>query len=55
MGNAKTYQRQRSNGKERRTHASWAKETFATDESSVGGKKKSIPPKITSIIASQGH
>jgi hypothetical protein len=55
MGNAKTYWRQRSNGKETRTHASWAKKTFPTDESSVGGKKKSIPPKITSKIASHGY
>jgi hypothetical protein len=55
MGKAKTYRRDRSNGKEGRTNASWTKETFPTDESSVGGKKKSIPLKLTSIIFSHGH
>jgi hypothetical protein len=49
MGREKTYQRQHSNAKERRTHTSGTKETFSTDEGSVGGKKKSIAPKITSI------
>jgi hypothetical protein len=47
MGKAKTYRRQRSSAKERRTHASGTKETFPTNESSVGGKKKSSRQKIT--------
>jgi hypothetical protein len=41
MGSAKTYRRQQSSGKERRAHTSGPKETFPTDESSVGSKKKS--------------
>jgi hypothetical protein len=41
MGNAKTYRRQQSTANERRTHTSGTKETFPTNESSVGSKKKS--------------
>ena len=41
MGKAKTYRRQQSRAKERRTHTSGPKETFPSDESSVGSKKKS--------------
>ena len=41
MGKAKTYRRQQSSAKERRTHTSGTKETFPTDESSVGSKKES--------------
>ena len=41
MGKAKTYRRQQSGAKERRTHTSGTKETFPTDESSVGSNKKS--------------
>ena len=41
MGKAKTYRRQQSSAKERRTHTSGTKETFPTDESSVGSNKKS--------------
>jgi hypothetical protein len=47
MGKAKTYRRQRSSAKERWTHTSGAKETFPTNESSMGGKKKSCRQKIT--------
>jgi hypothetical protein len=47
MGKAKTYRRQRSSAKERRTYTSGAKETFPTNESSVGGEKKSCRQKIT--------
>jgi hypothetical protein len=46
MGKAKTYRRHRINAKERRTHTSGTKETFPTNESSVGGKKKSSRQKI---------
>jgi hypothetical protein len=41
MGSAKTYRRQQSNGKERRAHTSGPKETFPTDESSVGSEEES--------------
>ncbi len=41
MGKAKTNRRQQSSAKERRTHTSGTKETFPTDESSVGSNKKS--------------
>ena len=41
MGKAKTYRRQQSSAKERRTNTSRTKETFPTDESSVGSNKKS--------------
>ncbi len=41
MGKAKTYRRQQSSAKERRTHTSGTKETFPTDESSVGSNQKS--------------
>jgi hypothetical protein len=47
MGKAKTYRRQSSKEKERRTHTSGPKETFPTNESSVGGKKKSCWQEIT--------
>jgi hypothetical protein len=41
MGKAKTYWRQHGNAKERWAYTSGKKKTFPTDESSVGGKKKS--------------
>ena len=41
MGSAKTYRREQSSAKERRAHTSGPKETFPTDESSVGSNKKS--------------
>ena len=47
MGKAKTYRGQRSSAKERRTYTSGTEETFPTNESSVGGKKKSSRQKIT--------
>ena len=47
MGKAKTQWRQQSSAKERRTHTSGTKETFPTDESSVGSNKKSRRQKIT--------
>jgi hypothetical protein len=46
MGKGKTYRRQSSKEKERRTHTSGPKETFPTNESSVGGKKKSCRQEI---------
>ena len=55
MGKQETYQRRQISAKKRRNHPRWTKETFPTDESSVGSKKKSIPPKMKSIIAFQGH
>jgi len=47
MGKAKTSRGQRSSAKERRTYTSGTEETFPTNESSVGGKKKSSRQKIT--------
>jgi hypothetical protein len=41
MGKAKTYRCQQSRAKEGRAHTSGTKETFPTDESSVGSNKKS--------------
>src|SRR6266516_8230215 len=41
MGKAKTNRRQQSSAKERRTHTSGTKETFPTDESSMGSEEKS--------------
>jgi hypothetical protein len=55
MGKAKTYQCQQSSAKERRAHTSGTKKTFPTDESSVGGKKKSSRQKITVEPMSDGE
>jgi hypothetical protein len=50
MGKAKTYRRQQSSAKERRNHTSGPKETFPTNESSVGSKKKSSREKVVSDL-----
>jgi hypothetical protein len=47
MGREKTYRRHCSSAKEGRTYTSGTEETFPTNESSVGGKKKSSRQKIT--------
>jgi len=47
MGKAKAYRGQRSSAEEGRTYTSGTEETFPTNESSVGGKKKSSRQKIT--------
>jgi hypothetical protein len=41
MGSAKTHRRRQASAKKRWAHTSGTKETFPTDESSVGSKKKS--------------
>jgi hypothetical protein len=50
MGSAKTYRREQSSAKERRAHTSGPKETFPTDESSVGSNEESSRKEVASDL-----